>query len=88
MKLIYKIIVQCNAKDKKFNIGQSVPEESSNIFENGADYVYVFLPCDKKKYTLDLSSSLKRIVAKSRMNFILFSCILKDIIILFHLSKI
>lgn len=64
----YKI-VKCQAKSKSVLIGDKYSGPSSDLFDSGNDYVFVFLPCDKSKYSIDLSASAKKLAAKNRNNF-------------------
>lgn len=68
--IILFILDNCQAKGKSFYIGQKPSGSSTDFFDKGNDYVFVLLPCDKSKYSIDLSSSARKLLTKQR-NYIL-----------------
>ena len=76
--IFYFFLVQatCKTKGKSVLIGEKFSSASFDLFENLNDYVFIFLPCDKSKYSIDLSEALK-ILGNSRFLLKFFSQINK-----------
>jgi len=58
---------KCNAESKQHSIGHSLVKSEKN-FDKGSDYVFLTLPCDESKYSVDLSSLVADLKLKNPLN--------------------
>ncbi len=58
----------CAANSKQYNIGQSISNKADSSIEKGSDYVFLTLPCDKSKYSIDLSNFVQNLKSKNSLN--------------------